>query len=187
MILVETEHATLEDLHREPGKAELIGGRIVHFMPTGLLPGMIAANILDWLRQFVKLMRRGVALGDNAGYVVPRLRSGRESFSSDASFYDNPTQRNLMAFIQGPPTFAVEVRSECDYLAGAESEMAQKRADYFEAGTVVVWDVDTLKECVHCYRKENPLQKVTFVRGLIADAEPGLPGWRVPVDKVFER
>ena len=47
-----------------------------------------------------------------------------------------------MRFIEGPPTFAVEVRSENDYGPAAEREMAAKRADYFEAGTLVVWDVD---------------------------------------------
>ena len=47
-----------------------------------------------------------------------------------------------MKFVEGTPTLAVEVRSEEDYGPTAESEMAEKRADYFEAGTLVVWDVN---------------------------------------------
>jgi hypothetical protein len=40
-----------------------------------------------------------------------------------------------MRFIEGPPTFAVEVRCENDYGPSADDEYAAKRADYFEAGT----------------------------------------------------
>ena len=51
------------------------------------------------------------------------------------------------------PLFAVEVRSENDYGPAAEREMAAKRADYFAAGTRVVWDVDLLGEdVVRVYR-----------------------------------
>ena len=46
------------------------------------------------------------------------------------------------------PTFAVEVRSEGNYGDAAEEEMAAKRADYFQAGTAVVWDVDPIAQCV---------------------------------------
>jgi len=54
-----------------------------------------------------------------------------------------------MRFIDGGPTFAAEVRSESDYKPGADVDMAEKRADYFLAGTEVVWDVDTVAECIH--------------------------------------
>jgi hypothetical protein len=37
--------ATLDDLYREEGKAELIGGRIVRFMATGFKPGRIGGRI----------------------------------------------------------------------------------------------------------------------------------------------
>jgi Uma2 family endonuclease len=90
-----------------------------------------------------------------------------------------------MKFVNGPPTFAVEVRSENDYGAAAEAEMAAKRADYFEAGTLVVWDVDLVAECVRKYRSDSPGQPVVFTRGHSADAEPPVPGWRMPVDRIF--
>ena len=57
-----------------------------------------------------------------------------------------------MRFIEGAPTFAVEVRSDNDYGAAAEAEMAAKRADYFEAGTQIVWDVDPIAETIRVYR-----------------------------------
>jgi hypothetical protein len=36
--------ATLDDLYRVEGKAELIGGRIVTFMPSGDAPSEIAGS-----------------------------------------------------------------------------------------------------------------------------------------------
>jgi Uma2 family endonuclease len=90
-----------------------------------------------------------------------------------------------MRFIEGAPTCAVEVRSENDYGSAAEAEMAEKRADYFLAGTDVVWDVDTKAECIHVYRASDPDQSVTYKHGTIADAEPAVPGWRVAVDWIF--
>lgn len=186
MLSVETERATVKDLQREPGKAELIGGRIVRYMPTGYWPGFIAGNIYTLLRAFAKATQCGVALGDNVGFVVPELTSGRESFSPDVSFLLNPPQKNPMAFVQGAPEFAVEIRSEGDYGPAAEMEMAAKRTDYFEAGTQVVWDVDSVAECVHVYTHLSPETKKSYDRGQIADAEPALPGWRVSVDEIFE-
>jgi Uma2 family endonuclease len=126
-----------------------------------------------------------VACTDSMGFAIPELASGRESFSPDASYYDGPLPANPMWFIEGPPTFAVEVRSESDYRAGAQAEMAEKRADYFAAGTKVVWDVDTLAERIHVYKAATPSQPVTYSRGQTADAEPAVPGWRVGVDWIF--
>ncbi len=119
------------------------------------------------------------------GYAVKQLRSGRQSFSPDASFFTGRLPENLIRFIQSPPTFAAEIRSENDYGPQAEIEIAAKRADYFEAGTPVVWDVDTIAKCVHAYKISEPYLFKTFRPGEIANAEPAVPGWQIPVDKIF--
>jgi Uma2 family endonuclease len=78
------------------------------------------------------------------------------------------------------------VRSEGDYGPKAERAMAEKRADYFAAGTLVVWDVDLLGEAVvRVYRKDAPERPTIYRRGEVAEAEPALPGWRMPVDDLF--
>jgi Uma2 family endonuclease len=176
---------TLDDLYRVEGKAELIAGRIVPLMPTGMMPNRIAFRIARGLDDHATATGRGVAFTDNMGFAVPELFSGRQSFSPDASYYVGPLPSNPMRFIEGTPTFAVEVRSEGDCGDAAEKEMAAKRADYFEAGTGVVWDVDPLAECVHVYRDDAPDRPVTFHKGQEADAEPAVPGWRMAVDHIF--
>jgi Uma2 family endonuclease len=177
--------ATLDDLYRVEGKAELIDGRIVRYMASGVLPSKVAGRIFRSLDDFSVKVKRGEAFGDGIGYAIPELPSGRESFSPDASYYDGRLPANLMRFIEGPPTFGAEVRSENDYGDAAEEEMAAKRADYFAAGTLVVWDVDPRAETIAVYRATNPTQPTVFRRGDVADAEPAVPGWRISVDEVF--
>jgi Uma2 family endonuclease len=143
--------ATIEDLYRVDGKAELIGGRIIPLMPTGRRPNRIAFQIAKSLDNHAEATHRGEAYTDNMGFAVPRLSSGRESFSPDASYFLGPFPSNEMRFIKGPPVFAVEVRSENDYGEPAEERRAAKRADYFEAGTVIVWDVDP-RSATRCNR-----------------------------------
>src|SRR5438552_8267696 len=175
MATVSTARATLDDLYREEGKAELIGGRIVRYMASGDLRSSVALEIVVSLRSYAKGKRRGRAYADGIGYAVPELPSGRESFSPDASYYVGPRPANRMRFIDGPPTFAVEVRSENDYGDAAEAEMAAKRVDYFAAGTAVVWDVDPVNGLIRKYPGDSPDQPAVFVRGQEADAEPAVP------------
>jgi Uma2 family endonuclease len=93
-----------------------------------------------------------------------------------------------MKFYQGAPIFAVEVRSEGDYGPRAEREMAAKRAEYFAAGTLVVWDVDLLSEnVVRVYRASDPEKPTTYRRGQVAEAEPAVPGWSIAVDNLFRK
>jgi Uma2 family endonuclease len=185
MSAVRQARATLDDLYRTPEKAELIGGRIVRFMAAGHKPNRVAGRIYRSLDDYADTARRGVASTDNIGFAIPELPSGRESFAPDASYFDGPLPANLMRFIEGPPTLAVEVRSENDFGPGAEIALAEKRADYFAAGTLVVWDVDPVADCIHVYKSSDPSRPITYARGQVADAEPVVPGWRVSVDWIF--
>jgi Uma2 family endonuclease len=187
MNLVGTQRATLDDLSRTQDKAELIGGRIVAIMPSGFFPALIGGRIYRSLDDHAQQRGVGVALPDGVGYAVTQLPSERESFSPDTSYYTGPLPADPMRFIDGAPTLAVEVRSENDYGAAAETDMAAKRADYFAAGTLVVWDVDPRAETVAVYRATAPTHPVTYRRGDSAEGEPAVPGWRMAVDAIFAR
>src|ERR1700752_5209226 len=101
-----SQRATLDDLYRTEGKAELIRGRIVQYMATGIRPNEVAGNIYVSVRQHATKRKRGKAFTDNIGFSIPALSSGRESFSPDASYYDGPLPPNLMRFVEGAPNFA---------------------------------------------------------------------------------
>ena len=175
--------ATIKDLARVPehGKAELVSGELFLISPAGGHHNVAAGEIYVSLRAYAKRTRTGTAFCDNAGFVV-NLPS-RKSFSPDAAFYTGPV---TASFLQGSPVFAVEVRSEGDYGPAAEQAMADKRADYFAAGTKVVWDVDLESETVvRSFQAESPSQPTCFRRGEMANAEPALPGWVMNVDDLF--
>src|SRR5438045_8100483 len=175
--------ATVDDLYRAKSRAELVDGELKIMDGTGFMPARAAATILSSLLQYEKRTRSGYALANEAGFLVDL--PNRRSFSPDAAYYQGaPTG---MKFVSGAPVFAAEVRSENDYGPAAERDMAQKRADYFAAGTQVVWDVDLLTaDVVRVYRSSDPERATVCRRGEIADAEPALRGWRLPVDDLLE-
>jgi Uma2 family endonuclease len=176
--------ATIDDLYRVRGKAEIVNGELVLMTPAGGLHGYAGAQILVSLHEYARRTGRGVALPDNIGFVVNL--PNRKSFSPDVAFW---TGGPLTAkFLDGAPVFAVEIRSEEDYGPAAERAMAQKRADYFAAGTLVVWDADGLKDqVVRVFRAGAPEGPAIYRRGEVADAEPAVPGWSMPVDDLFPR
>jgi Uma2 family endonuclease len=175
--------ATIEDLYAVKGKAELVNGEIVYMSPTGCDPGRAGDAIMVSLWQYAREHQSGIAVGDNKAFRVNLPH--RQSFSPDAAFHTGP--RTGMRFFEGAPVFAVEVRSEEDYGPKAERAIEAKRQDYFAAGTQVVWDVDIQNDdVVRSYRADSLDRPTIFRRGDNADAEPAVPGWRMPVDEMFE-
>ena len=177
--------ATVDDLYRVPdnGKAELVNGEILLMSPTGGIPGRAAGKIYRSLDDYERQTGSGYAFPDNVGFLV-RLPN-RRSLSPDAAFYKGPLPSGGQ-FLPDAPLFAAEVRSENDYGPAAEQAMEQKRADYFAAGTQVVWDVDVLHDqVVRVYRADALEHPEVFGRGQAAHAEPALPGWSLPVDDLL--
>ena len=168
------------------------------------MPARAGFEIAVSLRQ-MKGKTPGRAYPDNAGFLVGL--PNRRSFSPDAAWYTGPSTG--MKFLEGAPIFAAEVRSEDDYgpvsvpravATGSpevkirsddcspsdERAIAAKCADYFAAGTLVIWDVDLLSpDVIKSYTPEDPGTPKIFRRGDIADAELAVPGWRIPVDELF--
>ena len=178
--------ATLDDLYRVEGKAELVAGRIIHTVGSGFKPSRVAFKIAIRLELYSVEVGVGVAFSDGMVFgMLPPLRNGRQSFSPDACYYTGPLPANRMRFAEGSPGFAVEVRSENDYGPAAETAMRAKRADYFEAGTAVVWDVDPEAQVIRSYRGDSAIPIATFRPGDIADADPAVAGWRVAVADLF--
>lgn len=175
--------ATIDDLYRVAGKAELVNGEIVCMAPSGDEPNVAGGHIFVRLYGHAQRTQQGRAYTDGAGFHVHLPH--RESFSPDAAYHIGP--RTGMRCLEGAPIFAAEVRSEHDYGAAAERDMAAKRADYFACGTLVVWDVDLLSpDVIKSYKAADPDLPVIFQRGEIADAEPAVPGWRMAVNDFFE-
>ena len=173
--------ATIEDLYKVEGKAELVNGEIVHMSPTGRRPGRVGLRIAASLLHHEERAGGGIAFPDNVGFIVNLPH--RESFSPDAAWYTGPDTG--MRFCQGAPVFAVDLL-ELDRVL-LEREMQDKRTDYFACGTLVVWDVDLLHEgVIKSYKASDPAHPVIFHRGDNANAEPAVSGWQMAVNDLFE-
>jgi Uma2 family endonuclease len=176
--------AALEELYSMPenGKAEIVDGELVTMAPTGFLPGRAGGEIYASLRIYERRMKNGYAIPDNVGFAVNL--PGRRSFSPDAAYYIGRVTG--MKFLDGAPVFAAEIRSQNDYGDHADEAIAAKRADYFAAGALVVWDVDLLgADVVKVYRVSDPENPTIYRRGDSAEAEPAVAGWSMPVDDLF--
>ena len=177
--------STIDALHRvrDKGKAEIVDGEVVPMSPTGGLSGLAATAIAASLRAHQRRHGGGHAFGDNVGFLIHLAH--RESISPDAAWFTGPVRG--LDFLESPPVFAAEVRSKGAYGPKAEEQMAAKRADYFAAGTQVVWDVDLMgQDVIRVYRASSPQAPSVYQRGAQAEAEPAVPGWRMAVDELFE-
>ncbi len=180
---VRTE-ATIEDLYSVPdnSKAEIVAGEIMPISPTQWGPNIAGGRIFSSLDAYAEKEQNGYAFTDNMAFVVtvPTQRS----FSPDAAYFLGEPEEGPDEFIRAAPTFAVEVRSDGDYGSAAE----RKRVEYFAAGTLVVWDVDVLREMVvRVYRASDPDTATVYGKGEIAEAEPAVPGWRFQVDRILAK
>ena len=132
---------TLDDLAREEGKAELVAGQVVPVMPTGHRPGQVAGRIFRRLADYAdaagggRLRRqhrvRGGRIVDRPGVVL----AGRGVLHGAAAGEPDAV-RARAARLRGRGAQRERLR------AGRGGDLAAKRAEYFEAGTLVVWDVD---------------------------------------------
>lgn len=180
--VVKTEKL-IAQLYQTEGRAEIINGEIVKLDLDGFLPAQAKSNIGFSLHKYQKLTNKGFVVSTLVAYIVDLPR--RKSVSPSVSFHNG--KRTGMKFLKGAPIFAVEVRSENDYGRKAEKSIAEKRTDYFAAGTEIVWDVDLLSEdVIKSYSRDNPNEPRIFRRGEFADAEPALPDWKMAVDELFE-
>src|SRR4029453_7489480 len=100
--------ATIEDLYKVEGKAELVNGEIVCMSPTGGRPGRASLEIAMSLRLYEREHGGGYAFPNNVAFAVNLPH--RESFGPDASWYVGSVPD--MRFPQGAPLFAAEMRSQ---------------------------------------------------------------------------
>lgn len=166
--------AAAADLHPEDRKAEL---------PKESLPGRAASRIYRSLDAYERAVGGGLAFPGGFVFVVDLPH--RRSLSPNAAFWAGELP-GRGPHLTGAPLLAVEVRGEDDYGPEAEQALAARRADWFAAGTLVVWDVDVLRAReIRVYRAHHPDLPEVFWRGEWADAKPALPNWSFLVDDLL--
>ena len=97
--MVANLEATIEDLYRVDGKAEIVNGEIVHTSPTGAAPSYASFEITVSLRAYSRRTKKGRAVADNAAFHVQL--PNRKSFSPDAAYHVG--EWTGMKFFEGAP------------------------------------------------------------------------------------
>jgi Uma2 family endonuclease len=89
-------------------------------------------------------------------------------------------QTDETTLVDGVPLLAVEILSPSD----TQEEIHDKIKTYINSGVALVWIVDPNDRTVRVYRRGAPPELFNADQELTA--EPHLPGFRVPVARLFE-
>ncbi len=140
---------------------------------------LIPYHLLAWLER--QPAPRGIVYCGEARF---RIRTNPDTTIGIDVAYISPEHAartpRPSRFVDGPPVLAVEILSPTDQ----HEDIAEKVRLYLDAGVFLVWVVDTEFETVTVHRPDA--LPVLFNAAQEIDAEPHLPGFRVPVARFFD-
>jgi Uma2 family endonuclease len=174
-----TEEDVIEICDHHDRLCELIDGVLVE-KTVGYRESLLAFNLARLLGNFVAEHNLGIVLGADG---LTRLRPGQIRIP-DAAFISlqRIPDRQLpdQPFWDRGLDLAVEVTSH----GNTPQEMKRKLADYFAAGVRAVWYVYPKSREVVVY--SSPTESVTIQENGTLDGTPVLPGFTLPLVKLFE-
>ena len=160
---------------------ELVAGSLVCEPPPGQEHGWIAATLLGHLFAHVQRHGGGRVYTAETGFVLSRnpdcVRCPDAAFVADRRL--SPAARSTLYF-EGAPDLAVEVLSPSNTKAYTD----EKVRDYLRAGSRLVWVIDPRAEWITVHRPSHAPR--TVPRGGLLDADPVLPGFRLPLASLFD-
>jgi Uma2 family endonuclease len=164
---------------------ELVDGILVE-KPMGFTDDRLGTRIIYLLMSYLEEHNLGVVAGAQ-GLIrfkldlvrVPDVSFIRWDSVDDPDEIENPAG----AFLEYPPDLAVEVLSP----SNTRREMEIKLDEYAKAGVKLVWYVDPERKEVDVFPKANPRRKKTVGVGGTLDGGDLLPGFTLPVAKLFEK
>jgi Uma2 family endonuclease len=176
-----TEKDLLATRERTGRLYELVDGTLVEKV-MGHPESLLASWLSHLIQSFLDQHDLGIVAGaDGAVRLMPGLvRLPDISFVS----WDRVPVRGQFPTepISGlAPDLAVEVLSE----ENTPEEMKQKLKEYFLAGVRLVWFVDLAERTVTAYT--GPDRSVALTEGQTLDGGEVLPGFSLPLDRLFAR
>ncbi len=172
---------TAEDLFRYPDhdRYELVAGNLRVSEPPGAHHGQVATRLAYRLHGYVEANRLGVVLVES-GFILHRgpdtVRGPDVSFVA-ASRLD--PRRVPLSYLSIAPDLAVEILSPED----RPGAVAEKVANYLDAGTKLVWVIEAEKSRVMVHRVDGSIAELTANDSL--DGEQVVSGFRCPVTELL--
>ncbi|MEO6866239.1 MAG: Uma2 family endonuclease [Gemmatimonadaceae bacterium] len=173
---------TVEELPDIPDCYELVDGELIMMTPAGWLRGHLVMKIGMVLGAYVDHNNLGMTFGEQTGFILSRnpdtVRAPDAAFVREERI---PLERDLTQYFPGAPDLAVEVLSP----SNRASAMKRKLAQYFAAGTQLVWVVDpeTRVITVHASGRDAAILHETDT----LDGQDVLPGFHYAIAKLFAR
>lgn len=164
---------------------ELVDGILVE-KPMGFSDDLIGTRIIRLLGAYLDTNNLGEVAGAQ-GLIrfkldlvrVPDISFIRWDSVDDPDEIENPAG----AFLEYPPDLAVEILSP----SNTRREMEIKLDEFAKAGVKLVWYVDPERKEVDVYPKGNAKRKKTVGLSGTLDGGDVLPGFKLPVAKIFEK
>ena len=181
-----TRLLTGDELLRMPelNPCELVAGRVVPMTPTNSTHGRIEVNVAAALKHFVRTQNLGVVMAGEVGIFTARnpdtVRAADVLFLS----HDRNARRERQeGFLDVAPELTVEVLSPTD----RPDQVQRKLGEYFTAGVLQVWVIDPATRTVQVHHGRG--DALSLAPGAVltgGDVPLVLPGFRLPVDDIFE-
>ncbi len=149
---------TAEELFELPDddcKYELIAGELIRMAPTGGEHGVVTVRIGRILDEYVEAHDLGICSGAETGFILQRnpdiVRAPDAAFVVKARIPETGIPKTYWPFA---PDLAVEVTSPSDRFSAVQTKIAE----YFSAGTRLVWVIEPATRTVYAYRSPHDVQ-----------------------------
>jgi Uma2 family endonuclease len=172
--------ADLLRMHAPDGtRYELVAGELRTMTPPGLRHGVVVTDVAMLLHAHASARDLGRVIGGDTGYWLSRdpdtVRAPDVAFISKGRL-----PRPLPpGFGELAPDLVVEVRSPSE----SRNDIAEKLADYRQAGVRLMWVIEPASHTVTVYRGDGTAQ--TLAAHEVLDGGEVLPGFAVPVQRLF--
>lgn len=173
---------TIEQLPGIPDAYELDAGELSFTTPTHTPHGSVVMAATVAIGSYVNAHRLGAAFGEQTGFILERnpdtVRAPDVAFVREDRL---PPDGLEPSYFEGGPDLAVEVISE----SNRPGRMRRKIAQYFAAGSRLVWVIDPNQRTVAVYASER--ESLLLHESDSLDGEDVLPGFQYPIAQLFSR
>jgi len=159
---------------------ELVRGLLVVSEPASTEHGRIQANLTFFLTAFVRAHELGVVFGQDTGF---KIQSNPDTVRGpDIAFLAKERAGSIpkRGYAALAPDLVAEIVSPDD----RPGEVLAKVADWLEAGTRLVWVIDSQRAAARAYRANGSFSFIPSDGWL--DGEDVVPGFRCTLAEVLQ-
>jgi Uma2 family endonuclease len=174
----------LECLEADGYRYDLLAGELIRMSPGGFEHGRLAARIAARFVSFLDSHAGfGVAVGAETGFRLARNPDTVLGPDAAVVTLDRlPPADQRSGYLELAPDLVVELVSPSDRW----STVSEKVEAYLAAGVRLVWVIEPRARAVRVYTPAGAERRLRANAGDVLEAEPVLPGFRLPLAELFD-